>query len=74
MSEEKLYKDFLGSWQLIPDSCKYQQGEPPKSGEYHIEVDGELLVFKMIWTDSEDKKYEIQFSGVPDEENAFQWW
>ena len=45
MSEEKLYKDFLGSWQLIPDSCKYQQGEPPKSGEYHIEVDGELLVF-----------------------------
>lgn len=61
-----LYQDFLGSWQLIVESCDYQQGDPPRSGSYEISEESERLVFKMRWIDAEGASHEMQFSGVPD--------
>ena len=32
---------FFGTWILDVQSCRYQQGEPPQSGRYHIAADGD---------------------------------
>ena len=61
-----LYRDFLGTWMLIPDSCRYEQGEPPHSGSYHIEERDGHLHFRMQWVDAEGKSEAVEFSGRPD--------
>lgn len=60
------YFGFLGWWELIPESCDYQQGDPPRAGTYRIsEVDAGLR-FDMAWTDAAGKQQEACFSGQPD--------
>ncbi|MCR9160776.1 MAG: hypothetical protein ACE37F_03930 [Nannocystaceae bacterium] len=63
----RVYEDFLGLWQLIPESCQYEQGDPPKAGTYRIEEmpDG-TLEFTATWTDAEGKEGSVSFSGFPD--------
>lgn len=61
------YSDFLGLWQLIPESCQYEQGEPPRSGFYRIEENADgTLQFTAEWTDHEGKDQSVMFSGPPD--------
>jgi len=61
------YKDFLATWILIPESCRYEQGEAPRSGSYRIEErDDGQLVFALEWTDAEGKTHEVTFAGAPD--------
>ena len=60
------YAAFLGMWQLIPESCKYEQGDPPRSGSYEISEDGDTLVFAMRWEDAEGEHHDLTFSGRPD--------
>lgn len=67
MSEERpVYADFLGTWDLIPESCDYEQGEPPRAGTYEIEAEGERLHFTIRWLDSVGESHTVAFSGVPD--------
>ena len=61
-----LYLGFLGTWDLIPESCVYEQGAPPRQGRYTIAEAGDKLVFTIAWTDAEGAPHEVTFSGVPD--------
>lgn len=64
---ERIYKDFLGLWQLIPESCQYEQGDPPKTGFYRIEENKDgSLAFTAEWTDADGKPNSMSFSGFPD--------
>ena len=65
-SEEKVYKGFLGRWQLIPESCQYEQGEAPIEGSYEISDDNGVLHFTMSWRDASGESHQVSFSGVPD--------
>ena len=31
------HDDFLGIWELLPDTCQFEQGDPPRAGTYRIE-------------------------------------
>ena len=65
-SENKVYKGFLGRWQLISESCQYDQGEPPTEGSYEITDEDGVLHFTMIWTDACGENHRVTFSGLPD--------
>ena len=62
-----LWQGFLGLWVLDPDSCQYEQGDPPRSGSYRIEEtpDGRLA-FHMEWVDAEGEAHKASFTGKPD--------
>ena len=57
---------FLGPWILDVTSCRYQQGEPPQSGRYHIAADDDELVFTISWIDGTGQSHEVSFRGRPD--------
>ena len=59
------YDQFLGTWRLLPDTCEYQQGDPPRAGTYVITEQQGLLHFKIAWTDAEGTAHEHEFSGPP---------
>jgi hypothetical protein len=65
---EKLYRRFIGHWELDPASCDYKQGDPPKTGTYVIREDGDDLIFDMAWTDQAGTPHEASFRGTPDGE------
>ena len=60
-----IYSGFLGTWTLDPDSCDYEQSEPPKEGTYRIEERGDQLHFIMRWVDAQDEEHLLSFSGPP---------
>ena len=70
MSDET-YAAFIGTWILIPESCDYEQGEPPQGGSYRIEAaaDGRLEFF-IHWVDAEGEAHSATFGGVPDGRHA----
>jgi hypothetical protein len=68
LSDMSDYSDFLGHWILDPASCRYEQGEPPRSGSYRIDEDEGRLVFTIDWVDAEGEAQQISFSGRPDGE------
>lgn len=61
-----LYAGFLGTWILIPESCRYEQGEPPREGVYTIEETGGRLSFEIRWTAADGTSDRVKFEGVPD--------
>ncbi len=64
---DAVYAGFLGIWTLIPESCTYEQGEPPTEATYRIaeNADG-TLAFAMHWIDSAGKTHQHEFFGKPD--------
>lgn len=68
MADAPLYSGFLGIWTLIPESCDYEQGEPPVEATYRISEDGDTLVFVMHWVDDKGETHQLQFSGPPNGE------
>lgn len=61
-----LHAGFLGTWTLVPESCEYDQGDPPAEATYRVaESDGELI-FDLAWTDAEGKSDRVTFRGKPD--------
>ena len=67
MGGDKVYRGFIGTWVLIPETCDYEQSEPPLSGTYRIEEAAEEgLRFHMAWTDSAGEQHAASFSGIPD--------
>jgi hypothetical protein len=66
-----LHAGFIGAWILIPESCNYEQGDPPLAGTYRMsEGEGGALDFEIGWTDSSGEEQVVRFSGVPDGEPA----
>jgi hypothetical protein len=61
-----LYDGFLGAWELLPETCLYEQGDPPRSGSYDIRAEGAQLVFTARWVDAEGAEHEATFCGPPD--------
>lgn len=67
MSRDKVYAKFLGLWQLIPESCQYEQGDPPRSGTYRIEeAPGGVVSFEAHWVDASGESQSVRFAGPPD--------
>lgn len=62
------YAGFLATWHLVPASCQYEQGDPPRSGTYRIAEEGDELVFDIEWVDAEGREQSVSFRGVPDGE------
>jgi len=63
----QLHAGFLGEWILIPESCRYEQGDPPREGTYRIqEAEGGELEFEIAWIDAEGERHAVSFSGRPD--------
>lgn len=58
--------DYLGSWELIPELCIYEKGEPPVSGLYRISVSGDSTNFSIQWIDGVGNEYEHEFGGPAD--------
>ena len=63
---EPLYAGFLGTWILIPESCEYEQGDPPRSGRYRIEERDGHLSFTVEWTAADGTHHDVEFAGLPD--------
>ena len=61
----KIYSEFLGRWVLYPESCKYEQGNPPKSSLYHIIQIDDQIVFRIEWIDDKGENSNIEFGGIP---------
>ncbi|MEO1014439.1 MAG: hypothetical protein AAFX08_04545 [Pseudomonadota bacterium] len=66
MSNAPSIEGFLGEWILDPSSCRYEQGEPPKSGRYVISRLGDDLAFRMEWIDADGAAHEQSFVSRPD--------
>ncbi len=66
MSDVPIYRAFLGSWVLIPESCDYEQSAPPRSGTDHISETEDGLRFDMSWVDAFGEEQSASFSGIPD--------
>lgn len=70
-THDDVTKGFIGAWILIPESCNYEQGDPPLEGSYRIsETEHGRLDFEIAWTDSGGERHAVSFSGVPDGEPA----
>ena len=60
------YAAFLGTWLLIPESCRFEQGAPPRSGTERIVRNRERLRFELSWVDASGVAEGAVFEGVPD--------
>jgi hypothetical protein len=60
------HSNFLGTWILIPESCVYEQGDPPRAGTQTIEERDGKLVFVIGWTAADGRSDEVRLEGVPD--------
>jgi hypothetical protein len=60
--------NFLASWQLFPEKCRYQNGEVAKSGNYKIESikNGSALQVSMNWVSRTNQAFFSSYSLVPD--------
>ena len=70
MSVDPVYRGFLGTWTLIPESCVYEQSEPPQEGTYLIREEERGLTFVIDWIDAEGEHHQISFSGNPSGERV----
>lgn len=59
---------FVGTWILIPESCRFEQGDPPRSGRYRIEEHEGRAVFTIEWTAADGTFDRVELTGVPDGE------
>jgi hypothetical protein len=57
---------YLGTWDLIPELCIYEQGEAPRSGVYTIGESEGVVSISMSWTDAEGEQHAIEYGGLPD--------
>ncbi len=57
---------FLGTWVLLPETCVYEQGLPPRAGTYRIEEDGDALRFTIDWIAADGAAHAVTFAGRPD--------
>ncbi|SKA20574.1 DUF2452 domain-containing protein [Sediminibacterium ginsengisoli] len=59
--------NFLASWQLFPEKCRFEHGVAPKSGNYRIESPDDIkLRIIMSWVTIEDEAFHAEYEVVPD--------
>lgn len=60
--------NFLASWQLFPEKCDYQQGMPPRSGNYRIESANQQqeLSIQINWVTLDNEAFFSQYEVRPD--------
>lgn len=63
--KSRIYAAFLGAWTLIPESCRFEQGDPPISGSYYITDNDGRLTFLMDWVDAEGRSHQATLDGIP---------
>ena len=59
---------YLGSWELVPELCIYQQGDPPLEGTYHIGSKNGAIEFRIAWKDQAGQEHNLEFGGPLDGE------
>ena len=57
---------FLGKWTLIPELCQYQDGSPPTSGHYEIDLQNGEAQFDIAWKDENGKDHLVHYGGPVD--------
>jgi hypothetical protein len=57
---------FIGTWELDPDTLKYESGRPGKRATYVIEAVANGLLFLLDGEDDEGKPIKFQYSGPMD--------
>jgi hypothetical protein len=57
---------FVGQWLLDPPQSRYELGEPPASGRYHIQPDGDGYLVTMEWETPEGERHKASYRSVPD--------
>ena len=57
---------YLGTWELIPELCIYEQGEAPQTGIYRITQTDGVVSISIDWLDRENVEHHVEFRGVPD--------
>lgn len=62
--------NFLASWQLFPEKCNFENGIPPKSGNYKIESieNGQALSISINWVSLENEAFYTQYRIIPNDE------
>ena len=58
---------FLGTWVLLPETCVYEQGLPPRAGTYRIEEDGDApALLDILKRRVDGAAHAVTFAGRPD--------
>ncbi|MBF9035411.1 hypothetical protein HKCCE2091_14285 [Rhodobacterales bacterium HKCCE2091] len=57
---------WLGVWDLVPELCHYDIGQPPVSGRYAIDRDGAQIRFTIDWTDADGQSFHTGFAAPAD--------
>ena len=57
---------FEGRWQLVPELCQYQDGHPPRSGQYDIQCNDTDVTCVTSWVDEHDKSHTLTYGGPMD--------
>ena len=63
---DRIHRNFLGTWSLDPETCDYEQGEPPRADRHHIAEDAGDLVITMDWTDADGETHHASFRAPLD--------
>ena len=57
---------FAGTWQLIPELCQYQDGQPPRDCTYAITTRDQDVTCTLSWTDEHEKAHDLSYGGPMD--------
>jgi hypothetical protein len=57
---------FLGAWKLNPAKSRYELGQPPQTGNYILEPEGDKLKVTMQWRTEDGKEFNQVHHGIPD--------
>jgi hypothetical protein len=57
---------FIGQWRLDPAQSVYEFGQPPASGSYTIEFDGQQIHFTIEWTTADGQDMCVLVDAIPD--------
>ena len=57
---------YLGTWELVPELSLYESGEPPRSGRYALESNGDALAVHIDWVDARGEPGEASYGGPTD--------
>lgn len=57
---------FVGTWELQPEQSQYEAGQPPASGLYRIEPQGEGYLVTMQWQTAAGAAKEMHYTSIPD--------
>jgi hypothetical protein len=68
VTKRGLSKDdlFLGTWKLKAEGSQYHFGDPPKSGVYTIEAEGDAYLITMEWVSADGSSYNLSYRSIPD--------